>query len=533
MRSSEATPARGGRGPGNEGGFGVWLGVLVLVASISGCADPASLAGLPVESFGAHLDVRVTELLERYEVPGASVAVIKDGVPVWSGAYGWADVDGGRPMTLSAVDHVGSITKSVTAWGVMVLVERGVIGLDDPVTRHLTNWTFPESGASPDKITIRQLLNHTSGLPLGTIGTHYPPGSDHLPSLRENLSAEAQVHREPGSAFEYSNVGFNLLELLIEEVTGDTFSDYMVRHVLGPLGMDRATFTWSEQLEAAIPLGYDLEQNPVSPYVYPEKGSGGLFAGLDDIARFVAAGLPGPEPPGRHVLAPETVALMYEPGAGIGGIYRLVAPAYGLGYFAETLPGGEPAVWHGGQGHGWMTHFHALPETGAGIVVLTNSQRSWPFIAEILTDWAEWNGAGAVGMTNILRATTALQAVLAIAGTLLLWQSVRIGLGVWSGRRRVWLRPLSWFQIAQLGSALAIGGLLEWAVRQDYLFVASVFPTNTAWLAVTLIWAIAVLVASAVWAVEPESQDSHGERFDRSHWSWIEQLARFRAGRPQ
>lgn len=458
----------------------------------------------PLEAFGEHLGARTVELLDRYGVPGAGVALIAGGEPVWSGAYGWADADRATPMTLAAIDQVGSISKSVTAWGVMVLVERGLVGLDDPVIQHVGDWAFPDSGVAPDAVTIRQLLNHTSGLALGTIGPGYAPGGE-VPSLRESLTAEVELRREPGS-FEYSNVGFNLLELVIEEVTGEDFATFMHREVLAPLGMERATFTWSDDLAAEVPLGYDLNGGPVLPYVYPEKASGGLFASVDDIARFVAAGVTGSAPPGRDVLRPESVQLLHAPQADVAGIFRVVAPSYGFGHFVETLAGGETAVWHGGQGHGWMTHFHAIPGTGDGIVILTNSQRSWPFIAEILAEWGNWHGAGPVGMTNISRATTALRVALMAATLLLIWQMVRLGHGLVTGRRRFggWPRPAR-LAIARVAGALTIFGTLWWAGAQDYLFVSTVFPTNTAWLAATLGAAGAVLLASAVWPARPAS----------------------------
>ena len=93
----------------------------------------------------------------------------------------------------------------------------------------------------------------------------------------------------PGKGFSYSNVGYNLLELIIEEVTERDFAEYMKNEILYPLGMYHSDFEWSEEALASAPLGYTLEGKPISPYRYPERSSGGLIASAEDIARFCIA----------------------------------------------------------------------------------------------------------------------------------------------------------------------------------------------------------------------------------------------------
>jgi CubicO group peptidase (beta-lactamase class C family) len=111
--------------------------------------------------------------------------------------------------------------------------------------------------------------------------------------MRDFLTHEALLLQAPGFGFIYSDTGFNLLELLIEEVTGRDFAAYMGEEVLLPLGMSSSSFNWDESFQPKIPNGYELHSVPVQPYVYPVKASGGLFANVEDIARFVAAGMTG------------------------------------------------------------------------------------------------------------------------------------------------------------------------------------------------------------------------------------------------
>ena len=179
-----------------------------------------------VESWAEYMNERIPELIKTQDVPGLIIALIREGETVWIDAYGYADLEKSIPMTENTICRVESISKSVTAWGVMKLVEEKKIDLDKSVESYLKTWTLPESPFSEEKITVRYLLSQTSGLPLGTIGVRYDPEGD-LPSLKDVLKGEAILFQNPGTSFSYSNAGYKLLELLIEEVRGKDFAEYM------------------------------------------------------------------------------------------------------------------------------------------------------------------------------------------------------------------------------------------------------------------------------------------------------------------
>ena len=168
------------------------------------------------------------------------------------------------------------------------LAEEGKLSLDDPAERYLKGWKLPASDYPPDGMTVKQLLCHTAGLPLGDVFTLYSP-DEVMPSLKESLTHSAILFQMPGKGFSYSNVGYNSLELIIEEVTERDFAEYMKNEILYPLGMYHSDFEWSEEALASAPLGYTLEGKPISPYRYPERSSGGLIASAEDIARFCIA----------------------------------------------------------------------------------------------------------------------------------------------------------------------------------------------------------------------------------------------------
>jgi CubicO group peptidase (beta-lactamase class C family) len=474
------------------------IAVLILAVLTGSCVSPSVEPGASFDDFTTHLDEHVPVLMDRYDVPGVSMAVVRDGELVWSGAYGFADRKRERSMTVDAVFRVESISKSVTAWGVVRLVEQGKIDLDAPLEQYVGDWALPPESVG-DMVTVRQLLSHSAGMLLGPVGAEveYAPGNE-MPTLRDYLIREARLVHEPGSRFLYSNVGFSLLELLVEEVTGREFAEYMDDEVLTPLGMRRSSFAWSEPIRASMPMGYERDGTPVPPHVYPVNAAGGLFAPVEDIARFVGAETTGSFT-GQGVLERESIRMLHRPQVEIPGLYGVVAEAYGLGHFVEHLPDGRRAVWHGGQGHGWMTHFHAVPEAGEGIVILTNSERSWPFMAEVLSDWARWNGFESVKMGRIIDATIALRMLIGLVLLMSLWGAYRLVRELRSGRRR-WA-PFSGTAggLRLLQGALGLGGMagLAWSAAQPYLMVASIFPGLVNWASGALLILSVLLVTLA------------------------------------
>lgn len=488
-----------------KGGALLAVGVVALLMTValgSTQVRAAPRLGGPsnVEEFGADLSQRIVSLMDRYAVAGVAVALVEDGEVAWVQAYGHADLATGQPLTVDAVNRAESISKSLTAWGVMTLVEEDRLRLDDPVSMYLGDWQFP-AGQDGADISVRQLLSHTGGVAQGPIGETYDPESD-VPSLEESVAAGFALVDDPGSGFRYSNSGYNLLEILIENLTGQAFSDYMRTAVLEPLGMRSASFAWDEQIRGLVPMGYDLDGAPVPPYVYPEKASGGLFATVEDIGRFVAAGMTGAFFQDRGVLEEASIRTLHSATADISGLFRFVSESYGLGHFVETLAPGGTAVWHGGQGNGWMTHFHSVPASGDGIVIMTNSQRSWPVIARVLEDWTQWKELGPVGMAVITRVDAAAWIAIALIVVVVAWLLLRVGRGLVSGRRRV--APFSghaalWRGVQGMAALLLAAGLV-WAATRDYLFVWSVLPRAWPWLNLTLIGLAAALAASAMTA---------------------------------
>lgn len=482
----------------------VLLEILTSTIMLNGCNDERSFKTQDsLENFTSFLNSKIPGLVDDYNVPGLCIAIIKKGEHVWSNAYGYADLQQNKKMSVDAVFRVESISKSVTAWGVMKLVEKGLLGLDAPVEKYLDDWELLESEFFVKEITVRKLLSHNSGLSLGSIGIEYSP-EDKMPSLRDYLSKEIQLESDPSMGFSYSNTGYNLLELIIEEVTGESFSEFMRKEILLPLGMSKSMFVWDESISSKLPTGYDLKGTPIAAYVYPAKASGGLFAPINDIARFVAAGM-HKNKINTKVLMQKNITELYSSRVKIPGIFSVVADEYGYGHFIETLPDGRRAVWHGGQGHGWMSHFHSVPASGDGIVILTNSQRSWPMIAQILNYWSEWSSLGSVKMERIRFGIIVIRFLL--LGLVLfslfylsfLTYELRRGKRVFTPfvKNSLWSRSLKAFV------SLNLIGVLVWSAAQPYLIISSIFPDLSVWAGYSLLaFAIVLFISSLLPSVE-------------------------------
>lgn len=447
------------------------------------------------EKFTSFLNERIPHLMNTFNVPGLNISLIKNHKKVWSKAFGFADGESKRLMTIDTYCRIESISKSVTAWGIVRLAEQNRIKLDDPIVNYIQTWKFPKSEYSEEKITIRQLLTHTSGLTLGKIGVIYSP-LENIPTLRQSLTNNALLFQEPGLSFSYSNTGYHLLELLIEEVTGQTFEEFMTSEILLPLGMNKSTFIWDDNFYPPVANGYDLKGNPVAAYVYPEKAAGGLFSTIDDVTNFVMAGMIKNDKPCNNILSIQSIDTIYYPSVK-PGIYSLAFDYYGLGHFIEFLPDGKKAVASGGQGTGWMTHFHSVPETGDGIVILTNSQRSWPLFAYLLTDWAKWNGFDSVSMSVLIKARIILWIIIGSLLTFSLWQIIKIIIGLtFRNLRFVTFKEfLQLKNIMKFLTAIILFAIIIWSAEQKYLFITAVFPIASYWLGyIVLILGITLVI---------------------------------------
>lgn len=310
----------------------------------------------------------------------------------------------GRDVDEHTIFQVASLSKWLTAWGVLKLAEEGRIDLDAPVSRYLTRWQLPASEYDNDEVTIRRLLAHNAGLTDGLGFLGFRPDQA-IPSLEQELAdttdvlpsadGDIRVGAEPGSGWRYSGGGYLILQLMIEEVTGESFDAFMRREIFAPLGMSDSTFTAPDP--ARLADIFDLDGSEATHYRFAATGAASLYTSGSDLSMFLQAQTPGEPnvPAGRGVLTPETLQEMATPQAHLFGL-----PIWGLGVslYAPTHPGF--VIGHDGQNHPAINTTARLdPVTGNGIIVLTTGSAT--LARQIGGEWTFWQ-TGKVGLDTLM-----------------------------------------------------------------------------------------------------------------------------------
>lgn len=291
--------------------------------------------------------------------------------------------------------QLASLSKWVSAWGVMSLVEAGKLDLDAPVSRYLKRWSLPESGFDNDQVTIRRLLSHTAGLTdgLGYLGFDR---DQTVQSLEQSLTqakdkpdytdGRVRVGIEPGTLYQYSGGGFTLLQLVIEEVSGQSFNSYMREKVLIPLGMEQSTYVLNGENDNLAQF-YDEDGALAPHYRYTALAAASLYAPASDIARFLqahAVGLNG-EPAGRNILSPETLEIMRTP---MGSSLGFEVYGVGVGLYGKDRAG-DYIIGHDGSNRPAIgTTARINPSTGDGVIILATGHRN--LATKIAGEWGVW-----------------------------------------------------------------------------------------------------------------------------------------------
>lgn len=341
----------------------------------------------------------------------------------------------GAPVDRDTLFQVASLSKWISAWGVLTLVDEGKLDLDAPVSTYLTRWRLPDGDFDNDGVTVRRLLSHTAGLTDGLGYAGFAPGTA-VQSLEGSLTQAAdaspgndgrvRVGLAPGTAWRYSGGGYTLLQLLVEEVSGEPFDVYVKRAVLDRLGMDRSTFTLAPDA-SSVATFYDAEGRVAMHYRFTSLAASSLYTSAHDLTRFIAAHFTGPsgEPPGRGVLAPPTLASMRTPHA-----WQLGVEIWGLGTILYAPNGaGDFIIGHDGSNEPAInTAVRLDPASGDGIVVLETGNEL--LATELAGEWVFWK----TGTIDVLALA------LAARGMILLtsggWIAILLGAGWIFWRRR-------------------------------------------------------------------------------------------------
>ncbi len=332
------------------------------------------------------------QLMGRFNVPGVSIAVIKDYKIHWTKTYGRADVTTDTPVTPETMFQAASISKPVTAVAVMRAVEAGKLSLDEDVNRYLKSWKVPENEFTRARpVTLRALLSHTSGTGDGFGFPGYHPSAER-PTLPQILNGEKPSNvgrvfweRPPFTAMKYSGGGTVIVQLVLTDVLGKPFHEIMRELVLDPIGMTNSTF------EQPLPAQRDAHaarahngrgrEMDAKWHVYPEQAPAGLWTTPTDLAKLAIEVQRALRGESKLLSRASATELTSPVGAG----------PFAVGFSVEK----EGEGWyfaHGGSNWGFQCNLRAHRLKGYGVAVMTNSDSGGRLIGEIFSRIAAAHG---------------------------------------------------------------------------------------------------------------------------------------------
>jgi len=330
--------------------FATFVGIFLLF--VAPCAAQQDIS--------AKIDQYINAEMQRQQIPGLSLAVVRDGKIAILKSYGLANVEHQVSVKPETVFQSGSIAKQFTAAAVMILVEEGKISLDDKISKY-----FADAPDAWRNITVRHLLNHTSGM------GDYPPEVD----LRRDYTEDeylAFVKKSPlvyetGAKWDYSNIGYVTLGALVRKVTGKFYGDFLQERIFKPLGMKTARVISESDIVPNRAAGYRLVEGELKnqEWVSPSTNTtadGSLYFTILDLAKWDAA-LYTDKP-----LKQSSLAQMWTPAKLIGGKTK----DYGFGWHTTKI-GNRRIIHHGGAWQGFKSYIVRFPDDKLTIIFLANS----------------------------------------------------------------------------------------------------------------------------------------------------------------
>lgn len=324
------------------------------------------------EYLKAHMRWFIRRQMSVNGIPGVSIALVDDRNILWAEGFGWADRERKRRATSETVYQIGSITKLFNAVAILQLHDAGLLSLDRPLTDYLPEFRMRTRWPQAAPITPRALLSHHGGLP-----TYYLKGFFSNEPLRQLLDELRDEHLayEPHTVFNYSNLGPNLLGVILEHLRGLSYADAMARALLAPLGMQHSGFAPDGRAAEQLARGYVYDR-PVDPTPIRDIPAGGLYSNVLDLSRFMQMVLNGGTLDGTRLLSPEALAESMTPQYADCALD--FGHRYGLGWMLSglRLENSGAQAWHNGGTKAFLSQMALLPDRKLGVVVLANSDRA-------------------------------------------------------------------------------------------------------------------------------------------------------------
>ncbi|MDD7888283.1 serine hydrolase [Flavivirga sp. 57AJ16] len=323
----------------------------------------------------------IFERMQFHNVPGVSIAIVRDGKIRWAKGYGIANTNDSTLVNSKTLFQAGSISKPIAALAVLKLVEDKNIDIDEDVNTYLTSWKVPENKfTEKERVTLRKLMSHTAGVTVHGFRGYKP--NEIFPTNEQVLNGEGNSNKVtidtiPGSIWRYSGGGYTIMETAVEDMSGLPFEEYMLKKVLEPIGMDNSTF--DQPLKplnySNVSAAYDSAGKLIDGlyHNYPEQAAAGLWTTSTDLAKYCIEIQEIAKGKSDGILTKQTVDMMLTKHQN----------DWGLG---PSLKGDVDSLifQHGGKNAGFTNNFYANVHTGDAVVVMTNADNGKKLIDEIV-----------------------------------------------------------------------------------------------------------------------------------------------------
>jgi CubicO group peptidase (beta-lactamase class C family) len=280
----------------------------------------------------------INSRLTETGVASLAVAVAKEGEIIWEAGFGLADREAQRLSTPDTIYSLASISKPITATGLMILVERELIDLDAPANDYLGDAKLTSHIGNADDTTVRRLANHTSGLPLHC-HFFYADEDAVRPPFDETIRRYGHLVTPPGEVYQYANSGFGFLEYIIERVSGKSYPDFLRDEVFTPPGMPNTSVDLSAEKESQSAIRYSPAGKPLPWYSFDHPGASAIWSSAHDLIRFALFHLKNHLCDQQAILSDTSIDTMQIPTTEPG-----TATGYGIGWRKAKYPSGHITI---------------------------------------------------------------------------------------------------------------------------------------------------------------------------------------------
>lgn len=323
------------------------------------------------DRFDAIRDHIRAQLVER-ALPSLAVAVVEGGRIVWEEGFGWADRERRTRADAHTPYSLASITKPLTATALMILARAGKLDLDKPANDYLGAAKLLGRAGDARHATVRRIANHSAGLPLH-YQFFYADEPWQRPSMDETILRYGNLVTAPGARYQYSNLGYGVLDAVIARTAGRDYAEVMRREVFQPLGMTRSSIGVGPGLEAYAATRYGADGAPIPYYVTDHPGASEAYASAHDLARFALFHLKARLADQKQILPDEALDEMQR-----GSMRTGPNDSYAIG-FMDDMRDAHRMVSHSGGMGGVSTQLRIFPGQGAATVVLGNASNPLPY----------------------------------------------------------------------------------------------------------------------------------------------------------